>query len=173
MATTCSNGCKNLVTAISKIESCCSNSGILKNFDIVDFYFTFDREVEQYCNLPITSLCLSEGKIYLGISPDILIFSVISSVIVTSIILLLLYVCCCRRNMIPFIDSHEYSQLNVDEEELVYSKEYDGTKQGNNNKNTIGYDNETNSLIYDFNNNNQNMAEFVNKTDLNIRGIIN
>ena len=55
------------------------------------------------------------------------------------------------------------------EEEKFLAKERDTQINSLN----VSFDNDTKSLMFDFNNNNQHMDEFLNKQELNIRGIIN
>lgn len=117
----CSAECRKIATSVNKLTSCCGDTKLIKNFKSLGWYFDNYYDVKRTCDLPIKSICLSEGKYYLGISPRILVVSIITSVLITSFVVSIAYILCCRRRRRGLrankvyessADLYEYAHLN-------------------------------------------------------------
>ena len=60
----CHNECKTLAMQVNKLDSCCLNTSLIKNFEPLNWVTDISNNAETFCDLPLTSLCFGQGVSY-------------------------------------------------------------------------------------------------------------
>jgi len=126
----CHNECKTLAMQVNKLDSCCLNTSLIKNFEPLNWVTDISNNAETFCDLPLTSLCFGQGKYYIGIGPSIVVLAVIITVFSMSMFFACLYtfVINNQKEKPYYTDAVSYSKLNNNVEEemnLVQADESD------------------------------------------------
>lgn len=162
----CSPECKTMALKTNKMQSCCLDPSLLKSFKPLNWITDSSERVDTLCDLPITSLCFSDGKYYIGISPNVVIVSVVATILITTILIFMVYICLFNNKQvkISYPDSINYSQLNNDVEEEMNLVRTDSA--------------EDLDLSYNFHEkldsiSQQGISRFVNQHQTNIKDLLN
>lgn len=114
----CRNECRSIALETNKLEYCCPNTSLVKSYKPLNWITDYSNHVASSCDLPLTGLCWSDGKYYIGVSPNILMLAIVATVIGMSIFFVGIYICfSTTRKTKPNTNNVSYSQINNDVEE--------------------------------------------------------